>query len=408
MTSKAFLKIALVSQEYPPETARGGIGSQTYAKAKGLSEMGHQVFVISRSIDEQRHEDTVGNITVIRIPGMENNLPDMTEIVQWLTHSVVVAAEIEVLHKRTGIDIIDFPEWAAEGYAYLLNRTGWNSIPTVIQLHGPLVMFGHIMGWPEMNSAFFRIGTQMEATSVQLADAVYSSSQCSTGWINKFYDSGKENIPTIHLGIDIEVFKPRQVSKNERLTILFVGKIVQNKGVEELVDAAINLVKDFPRLQVRLIGSGNEKYVAQLQERVKRSGTADLFDFAGFIDKEYLPLELSKAHIFCAPSYYEGGPGFVYLEAMACGLPVIACSGSGVDEIISSGFNGLLVPPKDSVLLEDALRLVLTNKILLNEMSVNARDYVLREADSNSCLQKLETFYYSVIQSEPVKAALHD
>ena len=49
------MKVALVSQEYPPETARGGIGSQTFTKAKGLSSLGHEIFVISRSTDAYRH-----------------------------------------------------------------------------------------------------------------------------------------------------------------------------------------------------------------------------------------------------------------------------------------------------------------------------------------------------------------
>ena len=401
---KPKMKIALVSQEYPPETARGGIGSQTYAKAKWFSEQGHRVFVISRSLDSERSEKSEGNITVIRSPGMEDKLPDMTDIVQWITHSMVVAAEIESLHKKAGLDIIDFPEWAAEGYCHLLNRTDWNRIPVVIQLHGPLVMLGHAIGWPEMDSQFYKMGTLMEATCVQLADAVYSSSACSTEWIHSYYNPEKENIPTIHVGVDIKVFSPKAVFKDARPTLIFVGKIVRNKGVEELVRAAANLVKDFPDLQLRLIGKGDEKYIHFLKDIADGLGANSLLNLPGFIDKEDLPEELSKAHIFCAPSYYEGGPGFVYLEAMACGLPVIGCSGSGAEEIIQSGENGILVPPGDTEALENALKKILSDKKVLEDMGANARNYVLKEAESNACLKKLEDFYYSVLSSELVKA----
>src|ERR1043165_2656059 len=103
------MKIALVSQEYPPETAKGGIGTQTYVKAHGLAALGHTVFVISRSTDYERHEKTEGNVTLIRIPGMDASLPQMTDILHWITHSVVVAAELENLHERVALDIIDFP-----------------------------------------------------------------------------------------------------------------------------------------------------------------------------------------------------------------------------------------------------------------------------------------------------------
>ena len=392
------LKIALVSQEYPPETARGGIGSQTYTKAHGLAALGHQVFVISRSVDSIRTDSSIENITTIRIPGIEEYIPDMTEVVQWLTHSVVVAAEIEALHNRVKLDIIDFPEWAAEGYTYLLNRTTWNTIPAVVQLHGSLVMFSHVMNWPDKNSSFYKVGTHMEATCIQLADAVYSSSQCSAEWVVKYYDRERDNIPTIHLGIDTTLFAPQPVSKNDHPTIIFVGKIVQNKGIVELVDAAINLIADFPDLKLRIIGTGEENLVGQLARKADDAGAGNLLDFAGYKQKEELPVELSKAHVFAMPSHYEGGPGFSYLEAMACGLPVIGCDGSGVAEIITSGENGILVPPKDTRALEEALRNILTDKNLLNKMGCSARKYVLEYADSKICLQKLEAFYLSVVQ----------
>ncbi len=391
------MKIALVSQEYPPETARGGIGSQTYSKSNGLADLGHKVFVISRSIDSHRHETIENNITIIRIPGMDSTFFEMTDIVQWLTHSIVIAAEIEALHKREGVDIIDFPEWAAEGYTYLLNRTDWKTVPVVVQLHGPLVMFGQVMGWPDINSSFYKIGTQMEAACVQLADAVYSSSECSAQWIRKYYNFNKASIPVIHLGIDTIKFAPQSVPNNNSPTIIFIGKITQNKGVEELVDAALRLVKEFPGLHLRMIGRGEKNFIYHLQDKANKHGISDLLDFAGFIQKEDLPLELSKANVFCAPSYYEGGPGFVYLEAMACGLPVVGCSGSGIDEIVTSGETGFLVLPKDSKALEEALRTILADVKLGESMGTKAREYVLKEADSKTCLRKLESYYLSVI-----------
>ena len=123
----------------------------------------------------------------------------------------------------------------------------------------------------------------------------------------------------------------------------------------------------------------------------------DLLDFAGFIEKEKLPEEFSKVHLFAAPSFYEGGPGFVYLEAMACCIPVIGCSGSGVEEIIESGKNGLLVAPKDTSALEIALKKLIEDPDYANMIGKEGRKYVVENADNNSCLEKLEQFYYSVL-----------
>ena len=394
------MNILLVSQEYPPETARGGIGSQTLAKAKGLAALGHKIFVISRSIDARRYEQTTGHICVIRIPGMDSILPDMTDTVQWITHSVAVAAEIAALQQRVNIDLIDFPEWAAEGYVYLLNRTEWNNVPVVIHLHGPLVMFAHAMNWPDIESTFYRYGTQMEAACVQLADAVYSSSACSARWIQKHYDPLRMNIPTIHTGVDTQIFVLNKVNKNEHPTIVFAGKFVQNKGVEELVEAASRLVNDFPTLRLRMIGRGEENIVDQLRNRARQLGASELLEFPGYMDQVALVQEFSQAHIFAAPSYYEGGPGFVYLEAMACGLPVVGCSGSGVDEVVTSGKNGFLVPPKDVNALHEALRKLLSDSKMMSEMGDSARQYVVQEADSSICIKRLESFYSSVVDSQ--------
>ncbi|MEJ7611096.1 MAG: glycosyltransferase family 4 protein [Ferruginibacter sp.] len=397
------MKIALVSQEYPPESAKGGIGSQTFTKAKGLSASGHEVYVISFAASPQRTEIKEGNISVIRIPGMEKDIPEMTETVQWITRSVSVAAEIETLHRLVGLDIIDFPEWAAEGYVYLLNRSLWNRIPVVIQLHGPLVMFAHTMDWPELNSAFYKAGTHMEATCIQLADAVYSSAACSVEWIRKYYFPVTENIPVIHLGVDTGIFSSKQAVKNERPTIIFSGKIVGNKGVEELVEAACNLVRSFPELLLKMIGRGDEKLIAKLNAYAERCGAAQLLEFPGFMEKEDLSKALSESHVFAAPSYYEGGPGFVYLEAMACGLPVVGCSGSGVDEIVTSGENGFLVTPKNVAGLERALERILAEPTLREAMGVKAREFVRQHADSRDCIKKLEAFYGSVVQREASK-----
>jgi len=391
------MKVALVSQDYPPETARGGIGSQAYTKAHGLAALGHEVYVISRSIDSKRHDHASGNVQVIRIGGMEQQLEEMTEPVQWLTHSMVVAAEIEALNKRVQLDLIEFPEWGAEGYIYLLNRTDWNKIPVVIHLHGPMVMLAQTIGWPEKESAFYKTGIGMEAACVQMADGVYSSSFCSAEWVRKYYDPGRKNIPVIHLGIDTGVFTPQPEVKNKRRTILFAGRIVKNKGVEELINATINLANEFPDLQLLVIGRGEENYVKQIKTKLTKSGKHNLVYFSSFIEKKDLPAEFSKAHIFAAPSYYEGGPGFVYLEAMACGLPVIGCSGSGVEEIITPGVNGMLVPPKDQLALEDAIRQMLLNKDFMDLMGSNARKYAIENADHRKCLKKLEEYYHSVV-----------
>lgn len=387
------MRIALVSQEYPPETAKGGIGSQTYLKAHGLTSLGHEVHVISRSPNGQRTERDDNGVRVTRVPGFDSHMAIYTEAADWLSYSAEVAVAVAALHAKSPLDVVDFPEWGAEGYVHLLNRTEWNHVPTVIHLHGPLVMFAHTMGWPEINSEFYRTGTAMEGTCVRLADAVFSSSKCSADWCAKHYGVKRERIPVLHTGVDTKLFSPRAVPKVKRPTIVFAGKLARNKGVHLLVDAACELAREFPGLHLRLLGRGEPKMVEELRSRAQSAGLPDLLDLPGFVDRVELPDHFSRAHIFAAPSRYEGGPGFVYLEAMACGLPVIACAGSGAAEVIAPEQTGLLTPADNPGALTGLLRRLLNDEKLRAGLGERARRYVLEHADSQACLKRIESFY---------------
>ena len=399
------MRIALVSQEYPPETAKGGLGSQTYLKAHGLAALGHQVHVISRTHDAQRHHRMDGRVKVTRIPAFSTRLHVYEPAVDWLTYSAEVAAALEALHWHTPLDVVDFPEWACEGYIHLLNQCEWNRVPSVIHLHGPLAMLAHTIGWPELESRLYQVGTEMEGACLRLADAVFASSRCSAEWCVRHYGLKADAIPVLHTGVDTELFAPRDGPKSARPTVIFVGKLARNKGVFELLEACALLTREFPDLQLRVLGRAEPNLAHALQDRAKELDQSALLELAGFVDRPALPDQLSRAHVFAAPSRYEGGPGFVYLEAMACGLPVIACEGSGAAEVVRPGENGLLVPPENTEALTVALRSLLKDAALRQRLGECARRFVLTEADSRACLKKLESFYAAVAAGKAACAA---
>lgn len=390
------MRIALVSQEYPPETAKGGLGTQTYLKAHGLAARGHEVHVVSQTAGPALLQTRDGSVRVIRTPGFYPRMPIWTEPAGWLTYSAEVAAVLAQLHSESPLDLVDFAEWAAEGYVHLLNCAEGNHIPSVIHLHGPLVMFAHAMGWPEIDSEFYRTGTEMERTCLRLADAVFSSSQCSIDWCRRYYDLRHEEVPVIHTGVDTSLFSPQPVPKETRPTVIFVGRIARNKGVETLVAACCRLVREFPDLQLRMLGNGEEGLIAELRRMAAAAGTPGLLDLRGFAKTQDLPAQLSRAHVFAAPSVYEGGPGFVYLEAMACGLPAVACEGSGVAEVITHGSTGILVPPGGTDELADALRDLLRDEAKREAIGRAAREFVLTHAERENCLDRIEAFYRRV------------
>ncbi len=386
------MRVALVAQEYPPETAKGGIGTQTHAKAHGLAALGHEVRVISRSPQGGRREYRDGAVAVTRIGGFERRLSIHNWAVDCLTYSAEVAAEIAALDAREPLDLVEFPEWGNEGYVYLLNRSEANRIPTVIQLHGPLAMFAHESDWPKLDSELYRAGTAMEGTCLRLADAVYSSSAYSAQWAGRFYGLRAEQIPVLHAGVDVRQFAPLGGPQESRPTVLFSGRISKNKGADVLLEACCLLARELPSLRLRLLGRDKDRLVEGFRARSAELGFPDLLDCPGFVAREELPSHLNRAHVFAAPSRFEAGPGLVNLEAMACGLPVVVASGSGAAEVVCDGQTGMLVPPGDARPLAAALGRLLTNPSLREEMGRKARQYVLKSADSQACVKQIEAF----------------
>lgn len=379
-----------MSQAYPPESG-GGIATQTRAKAHGLAERGHDVLVVAHG-RERRRESREGRVRVIRIAAPDERLPIRSEAARWMAHSVDVAAEIARLESERPLDLVEFPEWGAEGFLHLLDRRPASRPAAVIQLHGPLVMLAHTIGWPEIDSDLYRVGRFMEETCLRLADAVYSSSACSSEWCVRHY--GLDPCPVLHTGVDTRVFAPDDDGGDDRPTVVFVGKIVANKGDGDLLEACLRIAPRVPGLRLRMLGSGDPARFRALTDRA--AGHPGLLETPGHVERDRLPAELAGADVFAAPSRYEGGPGFVYLEAMACGVPVVACSGSGVEETVDADC-GMLVPPGDIDALADALLRLLRDPDLRERLGRAGRKRALA-MDSEACVDRIEAYYESVLE----------
>src|SRR5205809_691275 len=110
------MRICLVSQEYPPETGGGGIGTQTYLKAQGLAARGHDVHVISASWDREARTYRDRGVLIHRIPEPALGVPGYEESTYWLAYSTAVAQKLHAIAQDISFDIIQFPEYGGEGF----------------------------------------------------------------------------------------------------------------------------------------------------------------------------------------------------------------------------------------------------------------------------------------------------
>lgn len=386
------MKICLVSQEYPPETGGGGIATQTYVKAHGLSARGHEVHVVSVSYNNPRtYED--GGAVVHRMPAPKNLMPVYEESSHWLIYSAAVAGFLTELTKKHKFDVIQFPEFGGEGFLYQTDAFRFRTSKFVVQSHGPLGMFAEYMGWPEKGSTFHLIGGFMEKMVLQHSDAILASSHCSARFCAEHYGCDLSQIDVIHSGVDLDRFSPGPRPDDQRSPrILFVGNFAGNKGFNLLVDAVLCLRKSYPDICLRMIGKAGAELVRKARKRIEAENAGRHFDILGYVPFAELPEHYAWCDFFAGPSQYEPGPGNVYLEAMACGRPVIACDSGGAPEVVLDGKTGLLIPPGDSEALQEVMTRLTEEPAFRAQLARGALEWV-QEFSVPRYLDKVEAAY---------------
>lgn len=210
---------------------------------------------------------------------------------------------------------------------------------------------------------------------------------------------GRENkVHKIYHGVDIKFFKPAQRPHfRSHATILAVGRLVQKKGFDCLLQACSKLHGKGIDFNCRIIGERGDQYPILLQ-RIKRLGLEDFVVLEGPKTHQGLLAAYQQSSMFVLPCRVvadgdrDGIPNAL-LEAMACGLPVISTDISGIPELVKSEKNGLLVKPNDSESLAVAIERLLTDSMLATRLSSNARQSVCERFDSAKSIKQLQSLF---------------
>jgi glycosyltransferase involved in cell wall biosynthesis len=210
--------------------------------------------------------------------------------------------------------------------------------------------------------------------------------------------------------VDLELFHPgkrlRPRVSTGSLRVGFAGQWIGQKGIEELLEAWQALKSALPGCELDLAGGpalwknvSGVKGAEEIARRIEQMERRELVHCAGALPRSAMPGFWGAVDVAVVPSLYEPF-GLVALEALACGVPVIASAVGGLKEIVLDGESGLLVPPGDVSALARALRLLLTDDSLRMRLGVGAR---LRAREFS--LQRRSSELLALLEERAVKAA---
>lgn len=179
-------------------------------------------------------------------------------------------------------------------------------------------------------------------------------------------------------GVDLDFFSPKPSLTKIDKSFIFVGRLLKDKGVDDIILATRHLKNKGRNFKVTIVGDIDNNPMSLKKNDVLLWEKEGNINYCGHLND--VRDELSKSQVLLLPSYREGTPRSV-LEAMAMGLAVIATDVPGCRETVKHGENGLLVPPKNYVELANAMEVFMDNPDLAHQMGLKGRDYVKEKFD---------------------------
>jgi D-inositol-3-phosphate glycosyltransferase len=383
------LKIAMLSIHSCPLGKVGGEdtgGMSIYVRevARQVGRRGHSVDVYTRT-HQPIHDQVVEIGENARLIHLKAGEEDIQKLAIY-HHLGDFARDLENFRKQNGLryDLVHSHYWLSGLAGKRLQQ--WWDIP-------------HIMGFHTLGAVKNAIGIGEDEPEIRInaekklvkdCHRIIASTEKGKEDLISYYDAPPETISIIPCGVNLDLFRPikREIARcylglDGESVILFVGRIVPLKGIDNLLKAMTSLKR---KRSIKLVVIGGDEHSQAEMQRLKNLSWSLKIDesviFLGSVKQELLPFFYSAADLCVVPSYYESF-GLVVLECLACGTPVIATKVGGAENVIRHGETGYVVKDNDPYRLADKIALLLSTSNGNGEYIGSVRASVAKYSWSN-------------------------
>jgi len=232
------------------------------------------------------------------------------------------------------------------------------------------------------------------------AAAVVTVSDYNLAWLKRNYGTAADQVVRIDNGLDLERFEYSDPGEREPL-VLGVGRLVEKKGFEHLIQACAGLVKKVPEARCEIIGGGVLE--ASLREQISRLGLESHVHLLGPQPQCEVRRIMRRASVIAAPCVLASdgdrdGLPTVLLEAMAMGTPFVSTDVTGIPEILDDEATGLAVPQHDPAALEEACKRLLMDAGLRTRLAQKAHEVVEQRFDIRKNSVQLRALFKRILR----------